>query len=47
MKNIATITLDAKTTLIGVGLTETGKGFETTSGFAKPCTANAADHKTI
>ncbi len=47
MKNIATITFDAKTTLMGVGFTEIGKGFAITSGFAKPCTANAADQRTI
>jgi len=47
MKKTATIILDANTTLIGVGLTETGNGFAITSGFASPCTANAADHRTI
>ena len=32
---------------MGVVLTEVGNGFEITSGFARPCTASAADHRTI
>lgn len=46
MKKIATIILEAKTTLMGAGFTEMGKMLTTMSGFVRPCTANDADQIT-